>query len=224
MPNIFVEKDLKERFVQYLIQHNYPPDRIVLEWGDGTYFVDIAIIADDLVTPLAFFEVKEAISYNEMKHISEKIKAYIKKLGVSVPVYIVFPDSKLVGQFEIIDLFEILDSPKTTVEEGEDFKKARNTGGTISYQTLESGSESKIVAARRVQRKKSIDKLKLVCWLVIPIIGFILILLDAFEKYVFSNERLIVFGAILVVVLLPFFSEITFGDVSVKRKKEDKEK
>lgn len=224
MPNIFVEKDLKERFVQYLIQHDYPQNRIVSDWGNGSFFIDIAIMADDLVTPLAFFEVKKAISIAEAEYIAEKIKAYIKKLNISVPVYIVFPDSKLVGQFEVLNLFEMLEplNESNTKLENEDISNM--SSGVLSYQTLENGAKSKIIAAKQVQRKKSIDNLKLVCWLVIPIIGFILILLDAFEKYVFSNERLIVFGAILVVVLLPFFSEITFGDVSVKRKKEDKEK
>ena len=63
------------------------------------------------------------------------------------------------------------------------------------------------------------DYLKLVCWIVVPVIVIILLVLDALGVYVFNSERLMVLGIGLLIILLPFFSEITVKDLSVKRNK-----
>lgn len=222
MANIFVEKELQEKFIAYLKQQGYPANRIVTDWGDGSFRVDIAIMADDLKTPLSIYEIKQAISINQAKAIVAKVSEYTKKQGLTIPIYVVFPDSNLKDQFEILNISDELLTPKYELSSDDLQNKA--TKKVLSYQTLQNGAESKLATQRQVKREKSIDKIKPICWGVVPVIGLILLLLDAFEKYVFNTERLIVLGIILIVVLLPFFSEISFGEVSVKRKKEDKEK
>lgn len=77
MANIFVREALKESFVDYLRRQGYPDNQIVLDWGDGTFHVDIAIMADDLKTPLSIYEVRDGISINETREIAEKVsRAY----------------------------------------------------------------------------------------------------------------------------------------------------
>lgn len=222
MTNIFVEQDLKERFIDYLKHQGYPNDRIVTDWGDGSFRVDIAIMADDLKTPLSIYEVKNGISIKESREIVEKVGSYSKRQGLTIPVYVVFPDSKLQGQFEIMNLSDRIYQPAQYFDINEFISNASKK--VQSYETLQNGAESKIVTQRQVKRKKRIDKLKPICWGIIPVIGVILLVLDAIEIYQFNTERLIVLGIILLVVLLPFFSEISLGEVSVKRKREDKEK
>ena len=66
-------------------------------------------------------------------------------------------------------------------------------------------------------RKKRFDRLGVICWIILPVFALFLLLLDGFGLYSFTTERLIVLGAILIVVLLPFFNEITIKNLSVKK-------
>lgn len=82
-------------------------------------------------------------------------------------------------------------------------------------------SKRKVPPSRKKQtddRAKKHDSYRLdpVCWIVIPLIVVILLVLDALGIYVFNGERLVVLGIGLLVILLPFFSEITIQDLSIK--------
>ncbi len=63
------------------------------------------------------------------------------------------------------------------------------------------------------------DYLKIICWFIVPLIVTVLLVLDALGIYLFNTERLIVLGIGLLNILLPFFSEITVKDLSMKRNK-----
>ena len=65
--------------------------------------------------------------------------------------------------------------------------------------------------------KKNRDYLKTVCWLVVPFIVLTLLILDALGIYVFTSQRLTVLGVGVLIILLPFFSEISLKNISVKR-------
>ena len=70
---------------------------------------------------------------------------------------------------------------------------------------------------KKTNRKRGKDCLKYVCWIIVPILTFTLVLLDALNIYSFNKERLIVIEVGLLVILLPFFNEITLKNLSVKR-------
>lgn len=74
---------------------------------------------------------------------------------------------------------------------------------------------------RERRSKKKTDLLRPICWFVIPTAASILLALDATGIYTFTPDRLTVYGICLAVILLPFFSEITFKNLSVKRRSED---
>ena len=63
-------------------------------------------------------------------------------------------------------------------------------------------------AKKQTNRKRGKDCLKYVCWIIVPILTFTLVLLDALN---------IVIEVGLLVILLPFFNEITLKNLSVKR-------
>lgn len=68
-------------------------------------------------------------------------------------------------------------------------------------------------------KKNRIDYLKTICWIIVPIIVTVLLVLDALSVYTFTKERLLVLGVGLIIILVPFFSEITVKDFSFKRNK-----
>lgn len=73
-------------------------------------------------------------------------------------------------------------------------------------------------------RKRRIDPLKFICWIIVPSGLLLLFLLDMFELYTFTAARLLALGGCLMVILLPLCSEITIKDISIKRDKNKAEK
>lgn len=70
---------------------------------------------------------------------------------------------------------------------------------------------------RKIHKRKFLNSLSLICWIIIPLIVIILLILDGLGIYAFTKERLMVLGIGLLVILLPFFSEIHFKNISIKR-------
>lgn len=69
--------------------------------------------------------------------------------------------------------------------------------------------------------RQSLRVLKHLCWGILPAAIVAVLILDGLGIYSFNTERLIVLGAVLIVVLLPFFSEITVKNISIKRNGDD---
>ncbi len=72
------------------------------------------------------------------------------------------------------------------------------------------------------RKKKKVNCIRLICWIIIPIAIMSVLILDGLELYIFNAERLIVIGACIFVVLIPFFKEITIKDFSLKKGNDDK--
>lgn len=70
---------------------------------------------------------------------------------------------------------------------------------------------------RRRHSKNCFPNINLICWIVVPFIIAILLILDGTGIYPFNTERLIVIGGFIVVIILPFFNEITVKDFSIKK-------
>lgn len=68
-------------------------------------------------------------------------------------------------------------------------------------------------------KKRHADYLIIVSWIIVPLIIALFVVLDALGIYTFNTERLIVLGIGLIIILLPFFNEITLKDISLKQNK-----
>lgn len=69
---------------------------------------------------------------------------------------------------------------------------------------------------RKIKRKRT-SSICFICWIIIPIAIISTLVLDALELYAFTTERILIIGACIFVVLIPFFNEITVKDISVKK-------
>ena len=72
------------------------------------------------------------------------------------------------------------------------------------------------------RKRKRIICINLICWLIIPITIIVMLVLDGLGIYLFNTERLIVIGACLLVILIPFFNEITIKNISLKKDNNSK--
>ena len=67
------------------------------------------------------------------------------------------------------------------------------------------------------KKKKKLSYIRFICWIIIPLFIMAALILDGLKIYIFNTNRLIALGACIVVILIPFFKEITFKNISLKK-------
>ena len=194
-------------------KHGYPDKSIVLEWGNQKSAVDIAIVSKDYKTPIAIFEIKGYKTPQNIRAGIIQMQRACTSLNLSVPVSLVF-GTKQAPYFEVVDISDIVFRNEEI--DVESMMRSESSSEPISYDAVQSASLGKEILKKHQDKKERIDRIIPFCWFWIPLIAIALLLLDAFNIYVFTTERLAFFGALLIILLLPFFSEISFKDFSVK--------
>ena len=76
--------------------------------------------------------------------------------------------------------------------------------------------------ARKRRKRRRLDPTCLICWILIPLATIVFLVLDGLGFYPFNTQRLIVIGVCITVILVPFFSEITITDISLKKETKHK--
>lgn len=75
-------------------------------------------------------------------------------------------------------------------------------------------------SSHKIKHKKPLNCIDIICWIIVPIAVIILLVLDGTGIYQFNKQRLLVIGACALVILIPFFSEVTIKNVSIKKNKK----
>lgn len=214
-----LHKNTAEFFINYLKRHGYPDESIVLEWGNNKCAFDIAVVAEDCVTPVALFEIKGQKTPKSVTMGIQQMRRAYKMLKISVPCSLVFGITNE-PYFEVVDVSNYMCNEDaidvTSIMEPHHLTKP------ISYRNIQAGASSKIIAKKVEEKRERLDKLHPICWILFPLLAIALLVLDALDIYVLSTLRLVVIGATVIIVLLPFFSEITIKDFSFIRKKSEK--
>lgn len=70
---------------------------------------------------------------------------------------------------------------------------------------------------KKSKRKRQFGCIGFVCWVLVPLFVIILLTLDGLGLYPFNTQRLLVLGACLLIMLLPFFKEISINNISIKK-------
>ena len=198
-----------------LLGKGYPRSSILLEGRlDPRIYVDFIITDINTGLPLMMIEVKSCTDRTR-EHIRrmafETLKRYYLKSNLPIKaVAAIFDRDK--------DALEFIDFTEAIKEN--DYSRLINNYELPAYDTLTVGAQRKSINQKEEKQTRNLNVLKLLCWLILPIIGVGLLLLDAFEIYTFSTLRLIVIGALATVALLPCFKEIKIGEVLLKKEIE----
>lgn len=217
MPNL--EKDFETMILNYLLEKGYPRNSIVLEGKiDARMRPDFIIVDVDTGLPLMIIELKmcgirmrdavRKMSFETLK------RYYIKNSTPVKTVVAIFDRDK--------NLLEFVDFTEAVKENN--YERLVNNYELPAYQTLTLGAKRKSIKQKEEKQTKNLNVLKLLCWIILPIICVGLLLLDAFEIYTFSALRLIVIGAGAAIILLPCFKEIKIGEVLLKKEIEEEKK
>ncbi len=214
------ESELERAFEKELVDKGYPASRIAKDFGKIPYgIVDFAIVDVDYKTPIAFYEVK---SKSGAIGGFEKLILFFRKLcnfyGITISCYLVYLDTNK-ENFSVIDLTKYVCGEKLP----RDFEILFNEACDLPNYRYDGSGEVKKAIRRAEAKQQRIDKIKPICWFMFPLIGIALLVLDAIGIYSFTPMRLIVIGAIMLIILLPFFSEISIKDISLKRNKDKRD-
>jgi len=211
-----LEKDVFNALINYLEEHGYPPESLAVEYPVGKYRVDLAVIDPDSKEPIALFEIKQERTPANMKLGRGQLKSFLSSLEVkSIPTYLVFAK---VGTppFEIERI--LIEEIETTKE------KVISTEKVMDFRILQKSARNNLVAETKQKRKKTIDILTGLC-LTIASILLVILLLDAFGIIFISPIHLIIGGAIIALVLIPFANKVKILGIEFERlKKEEQSK
>lgn len=219
-----LEKNTINAFINYLKDQGYPKENIVPVFGEKKCAIDLAIVADDLTTPIALFEIKGKKSIESVTQGVKQLERATNLWEITIPCYLVFPYDKWSGDgwsgFDVIDVSEYINN-NLPIDSSEIMKRSKQES-LLSFKNLHAGSSSKIIQKNIKKKQKRIDRIKWFCWLIFPLIAIALLVLDALDIYEITYQRLAVVGAGALIVLIPFFSEISLKDITLKRKSGEK--
>lgn len=173
-------------FIDYLKRHGYPESCIALEWGTRQCTIDVAILAKDEITPIAIYEIKGSKTPQTIKHGISQLSRASQMLNFTVPCNLVF-SKRLEPYFEAIDVSDIIYN-KSELDVSS-IMEEHPVSTPISYKNMQLGISSKTFIRKQEIKQEHIDKLKPICWIVIPILVLIILVLDALHIYKLTFEK-----------------------------------
>lgn len=213
-----LEKNTANKFIEYLLKHGYPRENIVLEWGNNTYRIDIAVLDETKSQPVAIYEIKSKKDLNTIRMGIKQLERYQKFIGYPLKAGLVFSlDSE--PYFEYIDVSDNIDYDRGNDYFNELLNRTTfsDTNEPVNYKNLTGSLKQKLVKKNIDRRNKKVETFSKICWFMLCPGILMFFILDGFNVYEFTFERLTALGLLIGGILLPFFTEIRFGDFSFVR-------
>ena len=214
-----LQRNTANAFINYLIKHGYPKESIVTEWGYENHRIDIAILDQRLETPVAIYEIKGNKNSNSFRQGLNQLNRFMKFLKYPVEVGLVFPKPTS-PYFEFVNLSGKLDELEIKDLNVEDLDL---DVAPISYDNLKNSIEPKLRNRIKQKKEKKLDVFNYLCW-ILAIITSIFLGLESFNLITITHERMIIYGVIFFLIILPFYGEFKFGDLALKRESKHESK
>lgn len=205
------EIDLLQRVANFLIEHGYPEDSIILEWKiTERYRVDMAIIDNKSKKPVALFEFKRQRKSQSENMAIEQLKQYAEALGDStIPLYVVFGSDQSPG----FELFFI------TEEDGNEILKPIPQFPPFTY--FKNSFISKLLSKKEKEKTDTYNWFQIICWILAFLVA-LLLFFDFMGCLEITTERLGIMAVIIALVVFPFARKLKILGVEFERLQEDK--
>ena len=215
-----LHKNTTNAFIDYLKKHGYPEDSIITEWGDNKHQIDIAILDEDINYPVAIYEIEGKRNMNSLIQGLAQLKKIQSFIGYPVETGLVF-STDTEPYFEVFKTNDYLEIKEEKEIINRFFHGTVNKDDKpIDYKIISNSAEPKINKTLSTRKNRYLDWYKFISWFFCSVL-IVLLIIENLGYINFTIERLIVMGVIIVVALIPFFSEIKIGDVSLKRPRPD---
>jgi len=224
-----LESEMGVKLLSILSKENYPSDKILLDYeekiGIGHFrrCYDCVVLASDGVTPLVAFEFKGVYNRDSIQRAIQFLIDTKSSMAAS-RYYTVFPnDNDALLIFDVTDIVSNnLPVNKAVIDSI--LNKERLIEKFDTYSNIDRQSKVKTIKRKEKRREKIISGFNILCWIILPIMIVSLLVIERIGLYDFTNERLIVIGVLLVIIMVPFFNEISVKDISIKRRENADEK
>lgn len=205
------EIDLLQRVANFLIEHGYPEDSIILEWKiTERYRIDMAIIDNKSKKPVALFEFKRQKQSQSDNMAIEQLKQYAEALGDStIPLYVVFGSDQPPG-FELYFLTE---------EDGNEILKTIPQFPPFTY--FKNSFISKLLSKKEKEKTDTYNWFQIICWILAFLVA-LLLFFDFMGCLEITTERLGIIAVIIALVVFPFARKLKILGVEFERLQEDK--
>ncbi len=206
-----------KKVIQKIIDAGIPNDSIVREYGNRNGCVDIAIMAQQYLTPVAVFEIKIDRNKRLFESGIRTLKRITSTLKISVKCYLVCAKDDDVEIFDVgnivygQDEFNNDSINNYIVEQFPDF---------ASLQNDLQGKNDAMIEAKKQEYEILLKRL---CFWGLPLYLIIVIALDKLEWMKLTDKHLIVHGAVVVITILPFVSELSMAGLHLKLKSSESE-
>ena len=206
-----------KKVIQKIIDAGIPNDSIVREYGNRNSCVDIAIMAQQYLTPVAVFEIKIDRNKRLFESGIRTLKRITSTLKISVKCYLVCAKDDDVEIFDVgnivygQDEFNNDSINNYIVEQLPDF---------ASLQNDLQGKNDAMIEAKKQEYETLLRRL---CFWWLPLYLIIVLALDKLEWMKLTDKHLIVHGAVVVITILPFVSELSMAGLHLKLKSSESE-
>lgn len=211
--NNFYEARCIQKIKQHFMELGYPESAFYTQQRFQKYVADFVLQPFNKEDHFVIFEIKqketlEAFGFS----FYHKIAHYLPKNALFVFAYL--------DKAENLQLL-----PMTLEVPEEQFERLLQSDLGFNYPTYETALLQR-KKHQETQKKKTIKKQKdlftILCYIdTIVLVG--LFILELFNIFRWTTERVIVYIVIVILPLLPLFAEIKIGDYSFKREKSKKQ-
>ena len=202
-------KDLSQKFIQYLKEHGYPEESIVCEWKIKEYRVDLAIIDIQTKNVMAIYEFKNHNYRNNIFVYEHMLKALGEIGDYSIPAYIVFDDDNEPGFFV------------RKIETNKNFKNDNIPNIEVSvpnYRILQNSFDSGYVIQKTKEKDSVKDTLGKIS-IILGILVAIVLILDMIGIINMTTNRLILLGIMIGLFLFPSVQNVKILGIEIEKKK-----
>lgn len=204
--------ELLNEFSEFLREHGYPEDAIVLNWRiSSQYVVDLAVIDPETDTPVALIETKRDPTTGSLNLAGQQLATFSEELGDdNISLYVVFPSTRENERFRMYRYVPATD-------EGEEASYELEL--VPSFELLRGSYKTRKGAELRRQRKSNLANFQVICF-ALAFASAVLLVLDFNKVLRVTPQRLILIGISCTFLILPYAGKLNFLGWEFQRLKE----
>lgn len=189
-----VEKKLK--------RSGYKKRYVVTDYILDNRVYDIVITSPYIDKPIAVFEIKSLDNSDTIKREKSMYSSFVKRFGEIQYIVIIAagtPKEKIYR----------LEMNNNDIE-------SREIDKIPKYKELENSFKRKYpihTIRRDIIRKKGY--LKIICWIIVPLVALLILVLDGLDIFTLNTNRLILIGAVWGIIIFPCVERISVKDLDI---------
>lgn len=184
-----------------------PKEAVVRDWAIGDrYRADMAILDVATKSPIAVIELRNSANQQAIDSARRQLESFAQAIGnPNLRQYL----GHLRGDRVILYKLHGINGPEDLVE-----------SGIPDFAQMVAAGRARNLTDKQTERRAKTDHFKWICWAMAVIIVVVLVI-DFFEWYPLTEERMALIGAAAALVVIPFAGKLKMLGVEFERAARD---